>query len=100
MDNNAYLHRAQVIDNYLESEDIYCRDWPARSLDRNPIEHVWDAVGRAISSRHPHPRTIPELKTALLQEWDRLSQGLVNCLLSSMPSRCVTCLAVRREHTL
>lgn len=99
MDDNARPHRAQVVDDYLESEDIRRMDWPARSPDLNPIEHVWDALGRAISSRHPPPRTIPELKTALLQEWDRLPQGLLNCLLSSMPSRCATCLAVRGDHT-
>jgi len=99
MDDNARPHSAQLVDDYLEGEDIRRMDWPARSPDLNPIEYIWDALGKAIASRHPPPRTIPELKTALLQEWDRLPQGLLNCLLSSMPSRCATCRAVRGDHT-
>ncbi|GBN95822.1 Transposable element Tcb2 transposase [Araneus ventricosus] len=53
MDDNARPHRAPLVDEFLESEDIRRMDWPARSLDLNPIEHVWDALGRAIATRNP-----------------------------------------------
>ncbi|UYV84424.1 hypothetical protein LAZ67_X002122 [Cordylochernes scorpioides] len=43
-----------------------------RSPDLNPIEHVWDALGRRIGARHPSPRTLVELRTALLEEWGLL----------------------------
>ncbi|GFW28452.1 transposable element Tc1 transposase [Trichonephila clavipes] len=46
----------------------------ARSPDLNPIEHVWDALGRAIATRNPPSRTILEMKTALLDEWNQLPQ--------------------------
>ncbi|GBM12594.1 hypothetical protein AVEN_146777-1 [Araneus ventricosus] len=71
MDNNARPHRALLVDEFLESEDIRRMDSPARSPDLNPIEHVWDALGRSIATRNPPPpRTIQEMKTALLNEWD------------------------------
>lgn len=98
MDDNARPHRANLVDEYLESEDITRMDWPARSPDLNPIEHVWDALGKAIAARHPPPRTIHELKNALLQEWDLLRQELVNCLINSMTSRCQTCITMRGGH--
>ncbi|UYV77413.1 hypothetical protein LAZ67_15000933, partial [Cordylochernes scorpioides] len=69
MDDNARPHRARLINEYLQSENIRRMDWPARSPDLNPIEHVWDALGRRIGARHPSPRTLVELRTALLEEW-------------------------------
>ncbi|UYV74220.1 Iav [Cordylochernes scorpioides] len=55
-------------------------DWPARSPDLNPIEHVWDALGRRIGARHPSPRTLVELRTALLEEWGLLPLDLLQSL--------------------
>ncbi|GBM20273.1 hypothetical protein AVEN_216685-1 [Araneus ventricosus] len=52
MDDNARPHRALLVDEFLESEDIRRMDWPAISPDLNPIEHVWDALGRAIATRN------------------------------------------------
>ncbi|GBL74382.1 hypothetical protein AVEN_235350-1 [Araneus ventricosus] len=53
MDDNARPYRALLVDEFLESEDICRMDWPARSPHLNPIEHVWDALGRAIATRNP-----------------------------------------------
>lgn len=99
MDDNARPHRARLVDEYLESEDIHRMDWPAKSPDLNPIEHAWDALGRAIAIRQPPPRTIPELKTALVEEWEGLPQALLNSLINSMHTRCACCLSVRGDHT-
>ncbi|GBM39741.1 Transposable element Tc1 transposase [Araneus ventricosus] len=98
MDDNARPHRALLVDEFLESEDIRRMDWPARSPDLNPIEHVWDALGGNCNSQPP-PRTIQEMKTALLNEWDQLPQEMINCLISSIKSRCKACISVRGDHT-
>ncbi|GBN53458.1 hypothetical protein AVEN_38562-1 [Araneus ventricosus] len=52
-DDNARPHRALLVDEFLESVDIRRMDWPARSPVPNPIEHVWDALVRAIATRNP-----------------------------------------------
>ncbi|GFT26115.1 transposable element Tcb2 transposase [Trichonephila clavipes] len=39
-DDNAPCHRTVAAEQLLESEDIERMDWPARSPDLNPIEHV------------------------------------------------------------
>ncbi|GFX22506.1 transposable element Tcb2 transposase [Trichonephila clavipes] len=46
MDNNCRPHRANLVEDFLFEEGIVRMEWPACSPDMNPIEHVWDALGR------------------------------------------------------
>ncbi|GFW14571.1 retrovirus-related Pol polyprotein from transposon TNT 1-94 [Trichonephila clavipes] len=46
MDDNAWPQRTLAVEELLESEYITRMDWPAFSPDLNPIEYVWDALGR------------------------------------------------------
>ncbi|GFX03986.1 transposable element Tc3 transposase [Trichonephila clavipes] len=59
MDDNARPHRANIVDACLPSEDITRMDWTAYSPDLNPIEHVWDMLGRRIAARQPPPTSLP-----------------------------------------
>ncbi|GFW09895.1 transposable element Tcb2 transposase [Trichonephila clavipes] len=68
MDDNARPHRALAVEELLESEDITRMDWPSYSPDLNPIEHVWDAVGRRIAARLHHPENTQQLKQILIEE--------------------------------
>ncbi|GFV27211.1 DDE_3 domain-containing protein [Trichonephila clavipes] len=45
MDDNARPHRANIVDECLQSEDITRMDWPAYSPDLNPIEQGWRTNG-------------------------------------------------------
>ncbi|GFV27027.1 transposable element Tcb2 transposase [Trichonephila clavipes] len=65
----------------------------------DPIEHVWDALGRRVPGRQPSPQTLQELERALLEEWDRIPQLVIKSHIDSMPQRCSTFLDVRGNHT-
>ncbi|GFU00523.1 transposable element Tcb2 transposase [Trichonephila clavipes] len=99
MVDNCRPHRANLVENFLFKEGIVRMEWPACSPDMNPIEHVWDALGRRVACRQPPSQTLQELGRAILEEWDRIPQLVINSLIDSMPQRCSTLLAVRGNHT-
>ncbi|GFT87758.1 transposable element Tc1 transposase [Trichonephila clavipes] len=96
--DNAPCHRTVAAEQLLESEDIERMDWPARSPDLNPIEHVWDFLGRRLAARTLPPVTIKEIRLALQDEWAAMPQQLIDTIILSMGRRCETCLAVRGDH--
>ncbi|GFW78813.1 transposable element Tcb2 transposase [Trichonephila clavipes] len=88
MDDNCRPHRANLVEDFLFEEGIVRMEWPVCSPNMNPIEHVWDALGRRVAGRQPPPQTFQELERALLEEWDRIPQLVINSHIDSMPLRC------------
>ncbi|GFX25744.1 transposable element Tc3 transposase [Trichonephila clavipes] len=95
MDDNARPHRTLAVEELLESEDITRIDWPAYSPDLNPIEHVWDALGRCIAARLHHLENTKQLKQLLIEEWALLPQEMLHQLDLGMRRRCEATIAVR-----
>ena len=93
------LRRAQVTNAYLECEKIGRMDWPARSPDLNPIEHVRDILQCAFSARPVQLRTLQELKDALVAEWRMIPQNRIQTLTMSMHSRCRGVIDAHGRHT-
>ncbi|GFX61104.1 transposable element Tcb2 transposase [Trichonephila clavipes] len=84
MDDNATCHRTLAVQDCLDSEGIQRLIWPARSPDLNPIENVWDALGRQVVGRNYPPTNKNTLIRALTEEWDKLPQKLLDNVVQSM----------------
>ncbi|GFX89027.1 uncharacterized protein TNCV_2853271 [Trichonephila clavipes] len=78
MDDNATCHRTLTVQDCLDSEGIQRLVWPARSPDLNPIENVWDALGRQVAGRNYSATNKNTLIRALTEEWDKLPQQLLD----------------------
>ena len=98
MDDNARALRARITDQYLE-QATFCMEWPARSPDLNPLEHAWDMLQTAVSSRPVQPASVQELRQALLEEWDQIPQYKIRRLISSMRRRCQAVIEAWGHHT-
>ena len=83
--DNARPHAARVTIDYLEQNNINVLQWPSKSPDLNPIEHLWDQLGKRVRQRQPSPQTIDQLRKMLQQEWRTISRNNVINLIESMP---------------
>ncbi|GFV09128.1 transposable element Tc3 transposase [Trichonephila clavipes] len=98
MNDNARPHRARIVEEYLEDHGLERMEWPARSPDLNPIEHLWDYLGREVAALNPPPRSLHELKQGLLCVWSSLPIPVSDNLINSMGNRCRQCIQVRGGH--
>ncbi|GFV18477.1 DDE_3 domain-containing protein [Trichonephila clavipes] len=83
MDDNARPHRARIVEEYLEDHGLERMEWPARSPDLNPIEHLL-----GLSWQNPPPRSLHELKQGLLCVWSSLPIPVSDNLINTMGNRC------------
>ncbi|GFW87289.1 transposable element Tc1 transposase [Trichonephila clavipes] len=97
MNDNAWPHWTLVVQELLESEDITRIDWPAYFPDLNPIDHVWDDLGRRFAARFHHPENTQQPKHKLIDEWALLPQEILHQLVLSM-RRCFILWQVKKRN--
>ncbi|GFU82779.1 transposable element Tcb1 transposase [Trichonephila clavipes] len=87
MTGQRYIDEVLLPHDCLDSEGIQRLVWPARSPDLNPIENVWDVLGRQVAGRNYPPTNKNTLIRALTEEWDKLPQQLLDNVVQSMVRR-------------
>ena len=74
--DNATSHVACVNLEYLQNHNVdFIDDWRSKSPDLNPIEHIWDNLDRRVRRRPNPPNNVNELRAALLEERNNISQA-------------------------
>ncbi|GFX15944.1 transposable element Tcb1 transposase [Trichonephila clavipes] len=67
-------------------------------VDLNPIENVWDALGRQVAGRNYPPTNKNTLIHALTEEWDKLNHHLLDNVVQSMVRRVECCITLHGGH--
>lgn len=98
-DDNAPPHRSAVVKAFKAAAGIRSIPWPARSPDLNPIENLWDTLGRRVQQRCPRAASLQQLSTALREEWDAIPQSVIANLITSMTRRIGAVIAAKGGHT-
>lgn len=88
MDDNARPHRAHAVIQFMQQNATETLPWPAMSPDLNPIEHLWDILGRRVRQRDPPVTILNELIVALHEEWNVIPQNQIQRLIRGM-RRCL-----------
>lgn len=87
MDDNAPVHRAHQVRDYMEINNIHCTEWPAQSPDLNPIENIWLKLKRDIEPQAINIHNRNELIIAVRRAWENIQPAYVQELYRSVPSR-------------
>jgi transposase len=98
MDDNARPHIARIVIDELNYANIQRLDWRARSPVLNPIEHLWDNLGRRVRRSPVPPLTLQELSNLLIAEWQLIPQEYIQNLISSLPRRMEACITTRGRN--
>lgn len=65
MNDNYRTHHAHLLDDFLFEEGIIRMEWSTYSMDRSPIVHAWNILGRRVAGHLSLPQTLLEQKRAL-----------------------------------
>ena len=80
----------------------HCNDVSDNRLpypDLNPIEHIWNIIGRRVKERTQPVQTLNDLKQTLHQEWQRPTQVQIRRLVGSMRRRLAAFIRVNGSYT-
>ena len=91
-------HTARRTQNILRIHDVSKLQWPARSLDLSPIEHLRDHLRRQVRERHDVNK-IRDLERALQAECVKIPLQVIRKLTCSMRRLCLAVLFANGGHT-
>lgn len=96
--DNARPNTARVTQDFLRRNNVQVHNWPARSSDLSPIEHLWDCLGRKVRRRYD-VNNLRDLERALHQEWLNIPLQVIKRLINSMRRRCLAVINKAGGHT-
>jgi hypothetical protein len=91
--DNAPCHKSRVSMAWFAENGVEVMDWPPRSPDLNPIEHIWSLIDQRISGIRFNSLT--QLEEELARQWNNITTTECLNLIESMPERIRLCLKAK-----
>ena len=92
LQDGAKAHTARSTKCYLARKRVrYFTNWPARSPDLNPIEHLWAWMKKEVGKRPP-PSSRDELVLYIREAWDAMPLSTVESHLKNWESAMTRCM--------
>ncbi|CAF0980587.1 unnamed protein product, partial [Brachionus calyciflorus] len=88
--DNAPCHRAKLVKDWFQEQNIEVLAWPANSPDLNCIENLWSWLDKEIAKLEP--RSLDELKEIVPNILNNVPKSILENLIDSMSNRINECL--------
>ena len=84
-DDNAPIHRARIVKEYMEETDLHDMEWTAQSPDLNIIENVWHKIKHELQKHVQNITSRQLLETAIRNIWTEIPIYYIQDLYKSIP---------------
>ena len=95
--DNARCHTSRQTMSWFLENNVNVMAWPAQSRDMNPIENLWDELGRRLDQHTP--RNKDQLWEIVKDEWYQISTEVTKKLVESMQRRLQAVIDAKGGHT-
>ena len=107
MQDNAAIHKAHIVMNWLSENGFKLLDWPPYFPDLNPIEHVWFPLKEGVymvfldieALSRGHARVAQALGNACKMSWDIVKDEHFENLVARMPDRVEAVIRAQGGYT-
>jgi hypothetical protein len=97
MEDGALMYCSKASKEWRKLCLIEKLDWPANSLDVNPLENVWKLLNDAVQHGQICPRNLEELTMILEREWRSISSVKLCNLCHYMLARLQPVIEAKRS---
>ncbi|KAF7964410.1 hypothetical protein HWV62_8469 [Athelia sp. TMB] len=97
--DGAGSHTAGMTKKWLKDHLVDIFPHPAASPDMSPIEPIWHVLKEKIRMRPQAPTSQEELKQAVREAWDEISEEDINKHVQSMQNRIQDLIKAKGGHT-
>ena len=87
LDDNAPVHGACVVKEYMDETDLHGMEWPAQSPDLNVIQNVWHNIKHELQKHVKKITSRQLLETAIRNIWTEIPIDYIQDLYKSIPKR-------------
>lgn len=86
--DNAPIHCAKIVKDYIRNENLNILTWPPQSPDLSPIENVWSLLKSRIAEKAP--RNLVQLRQYIEEIWPTIDPLVCQKYVFSVPTRLAT----------
>ncbi|KAL1924335.1 uncharacterized protein VTP21DRAFT_7370 [Calcarisporiella thermophila] len=97
--DNDPKHKAKLIDQWFENNQVQFLDWPSQSPDLNTIENLWAELKGRLRSRLPKITSQDDLWEKVNIIWESFTQEDCMKLIRTMPERIQAVIKAKVGYT-